>query len=102
MRGEMSDAYHTMKPDADRGPVPAHSTFGEHVWILPRALAAQALQQVSYWIFPSKSSSSVRARIVGLYPRRLQVACLARIPHLPHLPRRVRSRFSEFLSARLS
>ena len=38
MRGEMSEEYHTWKPDADRGPVPSHSTLGEHLWILPREI----------------------------------------------------------------
>ena len=63
-RGLMHEGYHEMKPlDFDRGPIPKHSNLDEHLWILQRAMFAPALQQLSYWIFPSESSVPPKHRM---------------------------------------
>lgn len=58
--GLVADEYHDLRIDADRGPIPKHSTLREHFWILTRAGVAPALQQLSYWAFPSKSQLGTR------------------------------------------
>lgn len=57
-RALMTDEYHELKPlNLDRGPIPVHPVAKEHAWILSRAFVALALQQLSYWVFPSEYGS---------------------------------------------
>ena len=55
-KGTMSPAYHDLQPlSMDRGPLPKHSVLYEHAWILSNALMPVFVQQLSYYLFPSKS-----------------------------------------------
>ncbi|SCV70450.1 BQ2448_1844 [Microbotryum intermedium] len=59
----MPSEYHTLKTaTVDRGPVPKHPLFPEHVFILSHALLAPALQQLSYFLYPGKGAIAVVTR----------------------------------------
>merc|ERR1712230_177013 len=49
--GVADDVVYRRKAQRREG-MPEHSPWRENVWILPRALFAPALQQLSYWVWP--------------------------------------------------
>lgn len=59
--GVADDVVYRRKAQRREG-MPEHSPWRENVWILPRALFAPALQQLSYWVWPGQSSLALFER----------------------------------------
>jgi len=55
----VSAELHELKDETiDRGRPPIHPVWRDNAFIISRGLAPLAIQQVSYWLFPSEFSHS--------------------------------------------